>query len=77
MNYASLIDKLQVLPEGKQLEVFDFVEYLADRFAKPSPGSQVEWSERDFTALSMAQAMRGMEDEPVLYTEADITERWQ
>lgn len=36
MNYAQLIEKLQVLPIEKQTEVFDFVEYLAERFAKPT-----------------------------------------
>lgn len=77
MNYTSLINKLQVLPEGKQLEVFDFVEYLADRFASSSQTRLTEWSERDFSALSMTQAMRGMEDEPTQYTEADLKERWQ
>lgn len=77
MNYASLINKLQVLPEGKQLEVFDFVEYLVDRFASSSQTRLTEWSERDFSTLAMTQAMRGMEDEPTLYTEADLKERWQ
>lgn len=31
MNYAELIEKLQTLPEAKQAEVFDFVEFLANR----------------------------------------------
>lgn len=33
MGYAELIKKLQTLPEDKQAEVFDFVEFLAARFA--------------------------------------------
>ena len=31
MDYAALIRKLQLLPEAKQTEVFDFVEFLANR----------------------------------------------
>lgn len=31
MSYAQLIEKLQTLPEAKQAEVFDFVEFLASR----------------------------------------------
>ena len=76
MNYASLISKLQVLLEGKQLEVLAFVEYLADRFARTAPPGLSEWSEREFSELAMTQAMRGLENEPVLYTEADVNERW-
>lgn len=77
MNYASLINKLQVLPEGKQLEVLDFIDYLSDRFAVPAQSSMAQWSERDFSELAMSQAMRGLEDEPALYSEEDIKERWQ
>lgn len=37
MSYAELIEKLQALPEAKQAEVFDFVEFLANRNqVKPS-----------------------------------------
>jgi hypothetical protein len=31
MSYAELIERLQTLPEAKQTEVFDFVEFLANR----------------------------------------------
>jgi hypothetical protein len=31
MGYADLISRLQVLPEAKQAEVFDFVEFLVQR----------------------------------------------
>ena len=31
MGYAELIERLQTLPENKQAEVFDFVEFLATR----------------------------------------------
>jgi hypothetical protein len=31
MGYAELIERLQTLPEAKRAEVFDFVEFLANR----------------------------------------------
>lgn len=31
MSLAELIERLQTLPEAKQAEVFDFVEFLANR----------------------------------------------
>lgn len=77
MDYTHLIEKLQNLPEDKQVEVFDFVEFLTDRFSRPAALQFSDWREKEFTNLSMTQAMRGMEDEPQLYTEADLTERWQ
>ena len=57
---------LQVLPESAQAEVLDFVEFLK---AKTRTAEDADWS-----ALSLAQAMRGMEDEPSLYSESDLKE---
>jgi hypothetical protein len=31
MGYADLIERLQTLPATKQAEVFDFIEFLANR----------------------------------------------
>jgi hypothetical protein len=45
MSYAELIEKLQTLPEAKQAEVFDFVEFLANR-------NQVECSQKKILAKS-------------------------
>jgi hypothetical protein len=67
---------LQILPAEKQAEVFDFVEYLSERFSRPVSVNFSEWTEQDFAELAMNQAMRGLEDESVFYTEADIKERW-
>ena len=74
MGYAELIEKLQTLPVEKQAEVFDFVEFLATRSGKAKPSTHDEWSDAEF---AMGQAMRGMEDEPVLYTRDDLKECWQ
>ena len=79
MGYAELINRLESLPRDKQAEVFDFVEFLAARCGastnKPLP--HAEWTDAEFSELSMRQALRGMEDEPVTYTRADLREQWQ
>ena len=77
MGYAELIEKLQTLPTEKQAEVFDFVEFLAARFGAARPARLGEWTDAEFAELSMRQALRGMEDDPVAYTRDDIKERWR
>ena len=79
MGYVELIEKIQELPAEKQAEVFDFVEVLAKRFSKvkDTPYAPGEWSDAEFSEFAMGQALRGMEDEPVLYTRDDLKEQWQ
>jgi hypothetical protein len=56
---------VQKLPASFQAEVLDFVEYL---LAKIRSREEEDWSD-----LSLAFAMRGMEDEAMpLYTTADL-----
>jgi hypothetical protein len=63
---------LQALPEGDQAEVLDFVEFLQNKSKrrKAEDEERTEWS-----AFSLAQALRGMEDEPG-YSEDDLKERF-
>ncbi|KAA0574936.1 DUF2281 domain-containing protein [Azospirillum sp. B21] len=77
MGYAELIKKLQALPEDKQAEVFDFVEFLSARVAASKESKEEEWSESQFSKFSMKQAMRGMEDDPVTYSRDDLREVWR
>lgn len=79
MGYAELISKLEALPRDKRAEVFDFVEFLAARCgtATGKPLTHAEWTDTEFSELSMHQALRGMEEEPVAYTREDLRERWQ
>jgi hypothetical protein len=77
MGYAELIERLQALPHDKQVEVFDFVEFLSQRSALATRGPQADWTDAEFSALAMKQALRDIEDEPVTYTAADLRERWQ
>lgn len=58
--------EVQALPEAIQQEVLDFVEFLKARRAHAEDEA---WS-----AFSLTQAMRGMDDEPDLYSTADLNE---
>ena len=67
-----IFEKLERLPEPKQAEVLDFVEFLASK-----QGSAVADAEdQAWSSFSLAQALRGMEDEADLYSEADLKERY-
>ncbi len=70
MGYVELIEKLQTLPREKQAEVFDFVEFLAARFSGTSPDA--DWTDVNFSEFSLAQALRGMEDDAVTYMTDDL-----
>lgn len=65
------------LPPARQQEVVDFVAFLEQRYGSESKDNQSSWSENDFKAMSVEQAMRSIEDEPELYSDADVKERWQ
>ena len=72
MGVAELIaHKVERLPADKQAEVLDFVEFLAARAA--DEGDQHELA---FQKVALAQAMRGLEDDPVEYDASDCVERW-
>lgn len=63
-----IIQHLKSLPESKQREVLDFVEFLKFRQQKSTAGEEdTSWSE-----FSLASAMRGMEDEETSYTLRDL-----
>jgi hypothetical protein len=78
MGYAELISKLDALPREKRAEVFDYVEFLAARCGTISgtPLSHAEWTDAEFSELSMRQALRGMEADAVAYTRDDLREQW-
>lgn len=80
MGYPELIEKIQALPEDKRAEVFDFVEFLVNRFAAHVTDGERpagDWSEDGFSAFSMGAALRGMEDDPVTYSRDDLQESWR
>ncbi|MCL4322099.1 MAG: DUF2281 domain-containing protein [Deltaproteobacteria bacterium] len=64
MNLSEkIIEKVKSLPESKQAEVLDFIEFLHYRT------SPTEWAD-----FSLSSAMRGMENENSLYSLNDIKE---
>jgi len=77
MELDELIAKVSRLPTFRQQEVFDFVNFLEERYGDAERGEQADWPEPQFRALSVEQAMRGLEDEPDLYSDDDLKEHWQ
>jgi hypothetical protein len=61
-----IINNVRALPESKQIEVLDFIEYLR---VKTDRQENTGWS--DFSLLS---AMRGMENEEPPYSLNDLKE---
>jgi hypothetical protein len=74
MGYLELIEKLRALSREKQAEVFDFVEFLRARSS--GMGRSDHPTDIEFSEFSMGHALRGMEDDPVTYTEEDLSEKW-
>jgi hypothetical protein len=74
----STVEKINVhvqqLPQFFQIEVLNFVEFLASKVTeKDSRQAEELWSQ-----FSIAQAMRGLEDEDVpVYDKSDLKEKWQ
>ena len=67
MNISQkIIESMKTLPESKQIEIFDFVEYLKQKSEKEADKA---WSN-----LSVASAMRGMEAEESPYSQTDLKE---
>ena len=54
---------IQKLPPSFQEELFDYLEFLLDK---------AEREDKEWSRLSLASAMRGMEDEPEIYTVTDL-----
>lgn len=61
---------VQKLPRPLQAEVLDFIEYLLSKMERET----AQQDETDWSGLSLAFAMRGMEREDTpIYTTADLT----
>ncbi len=70
MNISTkLLDDINRLPESKQLELADFVEHLTQT---ADGDEELNWSD-----LSLASAVRGMENEEFPYTVNDLKEIYQ
>jgi ABC-type Fe3+ transport system substrate-binding protein len=77
-----LPDELVTNFDLKQLakEFTDFVlSKNIKRISAPDSSTEsfTDWDNAEFSEMAMNQAMRGMENEPELYTLDDLKERWQ
>ncbi len=54
---------IQKLPPSLQQEVMDYLEFLI---------AKTEREDKEWSRFSLSSAIRGMEDEPELYTVADL-----
>ena len=63
-----IIENVRSLPESKQMEILDFVEYLRTKIEKEE---RKEWMN-----LSLTSAMRGMEEEELTYSMNDLKETY-
>ena len=61
-----IIEKVKSLPEEKQTEVLNFVDFLEKKIK--------EEENRGWSKFSLESAMRGMEDEEPFYTLNDLKE---
>lgn len=69
----AIAQHIDSLPEAAQREILDFVEFIASK----TKSSVVREGDRAWSAFSLSSAMRGMEDEPSLYTTADLKESFR
>ena len=73
MGYADIIShKVQQLSVEKLAEVLDFVEFIALRSS-----GRMDWSDQDFSEMSLEQALRDEQDGAVNYTVTDCRELWK
>jgi len=69
----AIIERLRFLPDAALREVLDFAEFLATRTQeREAREEETQWSD-----LSLDSAMRGMDDEPEIYTRADLKESFR
>jgi len=63
-----IIVKVKSLPEDKQSEILDFIDFLSK---KMNDEERKQWSK-----FSLESAMRGLESEESLYSLEDIKEKY-
>ncbi len=63
-----IIEKLQLLPKDKQIEVLDYVEFLQKKFEDKE---REQWEE-----FSLSSALHGLESEDSIYSVEDLRVRY-
>jgi len=69
----AIVQRVMSLPEDAQREILDFVEFVETRKSKQKDRDE----ESSWSVLSLASAMRGMEDEDSPYTLDDLKESFR
>ena len=69
----AIVQRVMSLPEDAQREVLDFVEFIETR----KIGQAERQDDAAWSMLSLASAMRGMEDEESPYTLSDLKESFR
>jgi Protein of unknown function (DUF2281) len=73
----NIYEKINLLPDDKQQEVFDFIDFISSRYNKKQAiTTNEELTDDIFVNFSMHHALRGIEDDPVSYSTEDLKERW-
>ena len=65
-----IVVHVRKMPEPERVEVLDFIEYLETKARQ----RRVRDEEERWSALSLASALRGMEEEPSDYDANDLKE---
>ena len=74
MVSEKISQKLEKLPLAIQLEVLDFVEFVAQKVERQNSENE----DKQWTEFSLNKAMKGLENEETPeYTEADLKEKWR
>lgn len=66
MDYSEIIRKISLLPRAKQLEIFDFIDFLSNK------NQEIQLPDNEWTAFSTRSALTDVSNEPDLYTFKDI-----
>jgi hypothetical protein len=69
-----IYQRVRILPEPMQAQVLDFVEFLLSKSEADSEDNLQDMDNLEWSNLSLAMAMRGMEDEEEPYSMADLKE---
>jgi len=69
----AIVERIRRLPDEVRKEVLDFADFLHARLEQAAADKEhAQWSE-----LSLESALRDMADEPDLYDDADLKERFR
>lgn len=77
MGITQWLAAIRALPPERQSEVFDFVQFLAERYGNGQPPAETDWTDAEFSELAIANALRGIEDDDVSYSLDDVKHSWR